>query len=111
QGIEKNVGGNMLPNAPPWTLSAGAQYSMPISSDWAATFRGDFYWQSNSWWRVFEDHEYNRLHGYSNVNLTLILTNQSGWQAMAFMKNVFNTTAITGAFLNSMTAASPQTSS
>jgi outer membrane receptor protein involved in Fe transport len=101
QGIEKNVGGNMLPNAPPWTLSAGAQYSMPISSDWAATFRGDFYWQSNSWWRVFEDHEYNRLHGYSNVNLTLILTNQSGWQAMAFMKNVFNTTAITGAFLNS----------
>ncbi len=101
QGIEKNVGGNMLPNAPPWTLSTGVQYSLPVSADWAATLRGDFYWQSNSWWRVFEDSEYNRLHGYTNVNLTLILTNQSGWQAMAFMKNVFNTTAITGAFLNS----------
>ena len=35
------------------------------------------------------------------MNLTLIFTNQDGWQAMAYMKNVFNTTAITGAFLNS----------
>ena len=34
-------------------------------------------------------------------NLTLIFTNQSGWQVMLYDKNVFNETAITGAFLNS----------
>ncbi len=34
------------------------------------------------------------------MNLSLTLTNQDGWQAMAYMKNVFDTTAITGAFLN-----------
>jgi iron complex outermembrane recepter protein len=101
EGFDKNLGGNKLPNAPPFTLSAGAQYTMPLSADWAATARADGYWQGNSFARVFNDRPYDQLHGYTNVNLTLIFTNQDGWQAMAYMKNVFDTTAITGAFLNS----------
>ena len=101
EGFTKDLSGNKLPNAPPFTLSAGAQYSMPISESWAGTLRGDFYWQGNSFARVFNDKPYDQLHGYTNVNLTLILTNQDGWQAMAYVKNVFDTTAITGAFLNS----------
>jgi outer membrane receptor protein involved in Fe transport len=100
-GFYKDLSHNEMPNAPPYTVSAGAQYSMPISSDWAATLRTDFYWQSNSYWRVFNDLDYDKLHGYTNLNLTLILTSQAGWQVMLFDKNVFNTTAITGAFLNS----------
>jgi len=100
-GIAKNLGGNKLPNSPPYTVSFGAQYSIPLTSDWAGTLRGDFYWQDASWWRVFNDLSYDRLHGYDTVNLTLILTSQSGWQVMLYDKNVFNTTAITGAFLNS----------
>jgi outer membrane receptor protein involved in Fe transport len=101
EGFDKDVGGNELPNAPPWTTSVGAQYSMPLSSDWAGTLRGDFYWQANSYWRVFNDMSYDRLRGYTTLNLTLILTNQNGWQVMLYDKNVFNNTAITGAFLNS----------
>ncbi|HEY5238456.1 MAG TPA: TonB-dependent receptor [Rhizomicrobium sp.] len=101
QGFYKNLSGNQLPNAPPFTLSAGAQYSMPLSADWAGTARVDGYWQGNSFARVFNDKPYDQLHGYTNVNLSLIFTNQDGWQAMAYMKNVFDTTAITGAFLNS----------
>ena len=54
-----------------------------------------------SWARVLNDNPYDRWRGCTNVNLTLILTNQSGWQAMAYVKNVFDTAAITGAFLNS----------
>jgi iron complex outermembrane receptor protein len=101
EGFFKNLSGNQLPNAPPFTLSAGAQYSMPLSADWAGTARVDGYWQGNSFARVFNDKPYDQLHGYTNVNLSLIFTNQDGWQAMAYMKNVFDTTAITGAFLNS----------
>ncbi len=100
QGLDKDLSGNKLPNAPPFTLSAGAQYSMPVSADWAATLRADGYWQGNTFARVFNDKPYDQIHGYTNVNLSLILTNQDGWQAMAYMKNVFDTTAITGAFLN-----------
>jgi outer membrane receptor protein involved in Fe transport len=100
-GFDKDVGGNWLPNAPPLTVTAGAQYTIPLSSDWAGTLRGDYYWQDYSWARVFNDKPYDRLRGYTNVNLTLILTSQNGWQVMLYDKNIFNTTAITGTFLNS----------
>ena len=100
-GFSKNVGGNNLPNSPPFTASLGAQYTMPLSADWAGTLRADGYYQDSSWWRVFNDLTYDKLHGYATMNLTLILTNQNGWQVMLYDKNVFNTTAITGAFLNS----------
>jgi outer membrane receptor protein involved in Fe transport len=101
QGFYKDLGGNELPNAPPFTVSFGAQYTMPLSIDWAGTLRGDYYWQDYSWARIFNDNPYDRLRGYTNVNLTLIFTNQNGWQVMLYDKNVFNTTAITGDFLNS----------
>jgi outer membrane receptor protein involved in Fe transport len=99
-GFDKDISGNQLPNTPPFTLSTGAQYTMPLSDDWATTARADGYWQGNSFARVFNDKPYDQLHGYANLNLSLLFTNQEGWQAMAYMKNVFNTTAITGAFLN-----------
>jgi outer membrane receptor protein involved in Fe transport len=101
QGFDKDLSGNELPNAPPFTVSFGAQYTIPLSSDWAGTLRGDYYWQDYSWARVFNDNPYDRLRGYTNVNLTLILTSQAGWQVMLYDKNIFNTTAITGTFLNS----------
>ena len=100
-GFYKDLSGNELPNAPHFTTSFSAEYSMPITSDWAATLHGDFYWQAGSWARVFNDDPYDTLHGYKNINLALILTNQNGWQAVGCLKNVFNTTAITGTFLNS----------
>jgi len=101
EGIDKDLGGKELPNAPPFTISGGAQYTIPLSSDWAGTLRADYYWQDYSWARVFNDNPYDRLRGYTNINLTLILTSQEGWQVMLYDKNVFNTTAITGTFLNS----------
>ena len=101
EGFDKDLRGNKLPNAPPFTVSAGAQYTIPVTSDWAATIRGDYYWQDYSWARVFNDNPYDRLRGYTNVNLALILTSQNGWQVMLYDKNAFNTTAITGDFLNS----------
>jgi len=101
EGFAKPLGGNKLPNAPPFTVSFGAQYTMSLTPDWAGTLRGDYYWQDYSWARVFNDNPYDRLRGYTNVNLTLIFTNQNGWQVMLYDKNVFNVTDITGTFLNS----------
>lgn len=100
-GFAKNLSGNELPNAPPFTASFSAEYTMPITSDWAGTLRGDYYWQDYSWARVFNDNPYDRIRGYTNVNLALILTSQSGWQVMGYVKNLFDVTDITGAFLNS----------
>ena len=101
EGFDKDLSGNKLPNAPPFTVSFGAQYTIPLTPGWAGTLRGDYYWQDYSWARVFNDNPYDRLRGYTNVNLTLIFTSQNGWQVMLYDKNVFNETAITGDFLNS----------
>ena len=101
EGFAKDLSGNALPNTPPLTLSAGAQYTLPLGSNWAATLRGDFYYQSDSFARVFNDEPYDQLRGYTNVNLSLTFADADGWEIMAFVKNLFDTTAITGAFLNS----------
>jgi iron complex outermembrane receptor protein len=99
-GFDKQLGGNQLPNAPHFTTSLTAEYTMPVSDDWAATLHTDFYWQSQQWARVFED-PIDKIHGYATTNVSLILTSANGWQVMGYIKNVFNVTAITGTFLNS----------
>ena len=101
QGFFKNLGGNQLPNAPHFTASFTGEYTIPVSADWAATLHGDYYWQASSWARVFNDNPYDRIKGYSNLNLSVILNSADGWQVMGYLKNVFNVTAITGDFLNS----------
>jgi outer membrane receptor protein involved in Fe transport len=101
EGFAKDLSGNQLPNAPHFSTTLTADYSMPISADWAGTLHGDFYWHSDSFARVFNDRPYDELRGFTNLNFALIFTNQDGWQAMAYVKNVLDTTAITGAFLNS----------
>lgn len=100
-GFNKDLSGNELPNAPRFTTSFSAEYSLPVSEDWAATLHSDFYWQADSFARVFNDRPYDEIHGYTNLNFALILTGSQGWQVMGYLKNAFNTTAITGDFLNS----------
>jgi iron complex outermembrane recepter protein len=100
QGFDKNLSGHNLPNAPHFTTSITAEYTMPVSENWAATLHGDFYWQSQSWARVFAD-PIDKIRPYSTTNLALILTSGDGWQVMGYVKNIFNATAITGTFLNS----------
>jgi len=101
EGFTKDIGGNQLPNAPHFTTSLSADYTLPLSSVWAGTLHGDFYYQSGSYWRIFSDSAYDKLRGYTNINMALIFTNQDGWQAMVYVKNLADNTAITGAFLNS----------
>ena len=102
EGIDKDLSGNELPNAPRWTATITADYTVPLPNEWLATLHTDLHWQAESWWRVFNDHEYNRLDEYFTMNLAAIFTNEdAGWNIMAYVKNVTDETAITGAFLNS----------
>jgi outer membrane receptor protein involved in Fe transport len=102
EGIMKPLGGNELPNAPQWTGTITADYTVPLPNDWLATLHTDLHWQAESWWRVFQDHEFSRLDEYFTMNLAAIFVNEErGWNVMAYIKNVTDETAITGAFLNS----------
>jgi hypothetical protein len=102
EGFFKELGGNQLPNAPHWTGTVTGDYTVPLPSEWLMTLHTDVHWQSQSWWRVFNDHVYDKLHPYFTMNLAAIFSNEErGWNIMAYIKNVTDETAITGAFLNS----------
>ncbi|HEX6865592.1 MAG TPA: TonB-dependent receptor [Caulobacteraceae bacterium] len=102
EGFFKELGGNELPNAPHWTATLTGDYTLPLPNEWLMTLHSDVHWQSQSWWRVFNDLSYDKLHPYFTMNLAAIFTNEGrGWNIMAYIKNVTDETAITGAFLNS----------
>lgn len=100
RGLMAPLGGNELPNAPKWTVSLGAQYTIPVK-EWEATIRADYYRQGKSWARVYNT-EIDRLRSWENVNLSLYVSRpEDGLEFQFYVKNVFNKDSITDVFLNS----------
>ena len=101
-GIFADLGGNELPNAPHWTTNIGVQYGFDIPDGWRMTVRGDAYWQSQSWHRVYNLDPYDKLHGWYNANLSVWFEHpDKGWKVELYAKNLLDKTPITDAFLNS----------
>jgi iron complex outermembrane receptor protein len=101
-GIRAQLGGNELPNAPHWTTNVGAQYGRNVlDGSWRVTLRGDAYWQSQSWARVYNAVN-DKLHGWYNLNVSVRLANEDlGLEGEFYIKNVLDKSPITDAFLNS----------
>ena len=87
---------------PRFTVSLGAQHTLHFQrSDWSATGRVDWYWQDKSFHRVYNT-EYDRLKDWTNTNLSFWLDNERHQLTFEiYVKNVFDETPVTGAFLNS----------
>ncbi|HEX5775233.1 MAG TPA: TonB-dependent receptor [Caulobacteraceae bacterium] len=101
-GLLADLGGNELPNAPHWTTNIGAQYGIDILDGWRATIRGDVYWQSQSWHRVYNSDPYDKLHGWYNANLAVWIERpEDGLRIELYAKNILDKSPITDAFLNS----------
>lgn len=93
-GIPVQLDGKQVPLSPHWTISGGGQYTVDLSSSWAVTGRADVYHQTGSYDRYYNDLS-DRLPGYTNVNLSLTLSNKDqGFTAQAYVKNAFNTSFI-----------------
>ena len=102
EGFFTPLGGHELPNAPHFTVTVTADYTIPLPSNWLMTLHGDFYYQSEAWTRVFNTPGYDKLKAYNNVNFAAIFSNgDAGWKVMAYVKNILDKDNITGAFLNS----------
>ena len=100
EGFFKDLSGNELPNAPHYTATITADYTLPLPNDWLMTLHSDLYYQSEAWTRIFNMEGYDKLKAYSNINLAAIFTNEeAGWRVMAYVKNVLDRDSITGAFL------------
>jgi len=97
-----DLGGNELPNSPHWTANLGAQYGVDFLTDWRVTLRGDAYWQSQSWHRIYNENPYDKLHGWYNVNLSVWFEKpDQNLKIELYAKNLLDKTPITDAFLNS----------
>jgi len=100
-GFYTELEGSELPNSPRWTVNLGAEYTIPFNDGWSATVRGDGYWQAKSWARVYNLNPYDRLRDWTNFNISLRVDGPDDLSIEAYVKNVFNSTPITDAFLNS----------
>ena len=64
--------------------------------------RGDLYWQSQSFHRVYNSEPYDKLRGWYNGNLSVWFERPDDDLKIEFYaKNIFDDTPITDAFLNS----------
>lgn len=101
EGDAKNLKGNSMPGAPEMTFNIGAEYTwLPGSfGDWGLTGRLDYYRQSSSMSRVYNSPR-DKLPSWDNMNVSLAFTNDpAGVRVELFGKNIFDETAITGAYL------------
>ena len=81
-----------------YQLSFGAQYTIPLGA-WSATPRVDYYYQAESFARIFNgptDH----LDSYSQINASLRIENETaGVYANVFVKNLQDEDVITDKYL------------
>ncbi|MGI8839592.1 MAG: TonB-dependent receptor [Caulobacteraceae bacterium] len=100
-GFYADLSGHQLPNQPHTTLSFGADYNIDLPVGWNATLHGDIYHQASSWARVYED-PIDKLEAWTNINLSLTVARPaSGLAVEVYVKNLLNSSPITGAFINS----------
>jgi len=103
-GFAADLGGKQMPNAPHWTVSAGAQYVFEVANDWRVTPRVDFYWQDTSFARVFNAVN-DFLPAYHVVNATVTIASAPmGLELQLWAKNIFNAQPITGVYLTNDTS-------
>ena len=97
-GIATDIAGNRLPNTPEWTVSAGAEYTFTLGSGWAITPRVDYYYQADSFARIFNGPN-DTLESYGLLNAAVRIEQDDGWYVNLFVKNATDEDVITDIYL------------
>jgi outer membrane receptor protein involved in Fe transport len=98
-GIATNLNGKKLPNTPEYQISFGAQYTFNVTDAWSVTPRADYYYQDESFSRIFNG-AVDKLDSYQQINASLRIENQEkGVYANLFVKNIEDEDVITDKYL------------
>lgn len=98
-GVPINLKGRQLPNSPEFTFNLGAQYAYNIGDAWRITPRADFYFQDQSYSRIFNT-AHDVIKGYELVNLSLVVEQPEwGLSIQAYVKNLFDKNYIQDQYL------------
>jgi outer membrane receptor protein involved in Fe transport len=102
-GNAVNLDGKELPQSPEFTASVGAQYNWALSSNLEVTFRADYYYQAESFARIYNS-ESDELQSWDNTGAAITLDNKTwGLTVQLYAKNLMDDDVVTG--LNTNTDA------
>jgi iron complex outermembrane recepter protein len=98
-GIEKDISGNSLPNAPEFSVNLGIAYAWQLSNGMEMVAATNYYWQDEFYTRVFNT-DNDTLEEWDVWNATLSLFSADGkWYAEAWGRNLGDEDHITGQYL------------
>ena len=98
-GVKANVRGNALPQSPEYKASAGAQYTIELSSGISIVPRYDISLTGNSTGSIFNDTP-DRIPSYFIQNAQVQVNGKGDrWFVRAFIQNIGNDNATTGLYV------------
>ena len=98
-GVEVNIKGNQLPQAPTFKFSAGAQYTVEMDNGMSVVPRVDLAVTGTSFGNIFNG-AINRVASYSVVNAQVQINGKDDkWYARAYVQNLTNNSATTGLYV------------
>ncbi|MBN7798999.1 TonB-dependent receptor [Parahaliea mediterranea] len=98
-GLEADLDGNALPNAPEFSVNLGLSYNWPLDNGMELTAAANYYWQDEFYTRVFNTvNDTVDAWDVWNATLTLYSTDRS-WFAEAWGRNLNDEDHVTGQYL------------
>lgn len=98
-GVQVNLRGNELPQAPVAKVSIGAQYTHNFDSGWTLVPRLDVAYTGDQTGSVFNGNV-NKIKGFTQANAQIQLNgNESKWFVKLFIQNIFDSNSTTGLYL------------
>lgn len=98
-GVETNLRGNKLPQAPEFKFSTGVQYTFDLASGISIVPRWDLAFTGESYGNIFNGN-INRIPAYEVMNAQIQVNGpDSKWYVRAFIQNITNNNATTGLYV------------
>ncbi len=98
-GVQVNLRGNKLPQAPSVKASAGVQYTHRFDSDWTLVPRVDIAFTGDQFGNVFNGNV-NKIQAFTQANASLQLNGpEDKWFVRAFVQNIFDSNSVTGLYV------------
>jgi outer membrane receptor protein involved in Fe transport len=98
-GVELNIKGNQLPQAPEFKVSVGVQYTAELANGMTIVPRWDLAFTGQSYGNIFNG-SINRVPSYEVMNAQIQLNGpDSHWFVRGYIQNIFDNSATTGLYI------------
>ncbi|MGL6042559.1 MAG: TonB-dependent receptor domain-containing protein, partial [Sandaracinobacteroides sp.] len=98
-GVNQNIKGNQLPQAPEFKVSVGVQYTIELQSGMTIVPRWDLNFTGESYGNIFNG-SINRVNAYEVMNAQIQVNGvDNRWFIRGFIQNITNNQAVTGLYV------------